>query len=55
MTATPRPRLASARTAAISVQMNALRGSRPRSAILLSSRRRIAEFSRYAIRSSEAS
>jgi MFS family permease len=46
MTAMPRPLLASVRTAAISVQMKALRGCRPRPAIVRSRRLRSAELSR---------
>jgi hypothetical protein len=45
-TATPRPLETSARTAPISVQMKALRGSSPNLAIAFSRRRRSAEFSR---------
>ena len=46
ITATPRPLDVRSRTAAISVQMNALRGSSPSSAMVRSSRRRSAELSR---------
>ena len=46
MTAMPRPLLASVRTAEISVQMKALRGCRPRPAIVRSMRLRSAELSR---------